>query len=118
MPQGLTAYQHSSLVQFPPSFVLPAGIDLALVLPPCPTVYPIIGDVLNLPGMGLINGRGILGPVAVNIGALVDVLPHLFLAGCILYPLYDLRCIWADDGAQALPAALSIADRGEVIFRK
>ena len=99
MAQGLAAHQHGRLVQLPPSFILPAGIDLALILPPSPLIHPIIGDLLDGAGMGLIHGRGILRPIAVNVGALVDVLPHLFLVWCVLHPLYDLRRIRADNGA-------------------
>ena len=61
MAQSLATYQHGSLVQFPPSLVLPAGINLALILPPGSTVHPIIGDVLDFPGMCLVDSRGILG---------------------------------------------------------
>ena len=65
--------------------------------------------------MGLVNGRCILRPVAVNIGALVDVLPHLFLARRLLYPLDDLRRIWANNGAQALSAAFSVPHVGKIL---
>ena len=50
-----------------------------------------------------------------NIGALVDVLPHLFLARRLLYPLDDLRRIWADNGAQTLPAAFSVPHVGKIL---
>ena len=66
--------------------------------------------------MALIDGRGILGPVAVNIGALVDVLPHLLLCRRASDTLHNLIRIRPDDGAYSLPAALSVADVGKVVL--
>ena len=74
MAQSLAADQHSRLIQLPTGLISSAGIDLALVAPPRPLVYPVIGYFSNRPGVALIDGRGILGSVAMNIGALVDVL--------------------------------------------
>ena len=116
MTQGLATDQHSRLVQLPAGLVLPAGIDLALVAMSCPPVYPVIRYFSNRPGMALIDGRGILGPVAVNIGTLVDVLPHLFLCRRVPDTFHDLLHVRADDGAYSLPAALSVADVGKVVL--
>ena len=99
MSQRLAADQHSRLVQFLPGLVLPAGIDLALILFPRPPVHPVVGDVLNLPGMGLIDGRGVLGPVTMNVSTVMDVLPHLLLCRRVGDPFDDLLRILADDGA-------------------
>ena len=62
IPAELAAHQHRRLVQSLPGFVLPADIYLALIPPPRPPVYPVIGDLFYRPGMSLIDGRGVLGP--------------------------------------------------------
>lgn len=115
MTEGFAAHQHSSLVQLLPGLVLPADVHLALIPPPRPSVHPIIGDLLYCPGMGLVDGRGVLCPVSMNVGALMDVLPHLFLRLRVSDPLHDLLRILADDGAQALPAALPVPHIGKIL---
>lgn len=99
MPQGLAADQHGRLVQLLPSFILPADIDIPLVSASGPLVDFIIGDLLDLPGMGLVDGRGIVCPVGVNVGALMNELPDFFLRRRLPDPLNDLLRILADDGA-------------------
>ena len=99
MAQSLAAHQHSSLVQLPARFIFAASIHLALVAVPGALVYPVIGNVLDFPGIGFIDHRGILGPVSMNVSTFVNVLPHLFLCRCVTDPLYDLPRIWPDDGA-------------------
>ena len=99
MAQGLAADQHGRLVQLFPGLVLSAGIDLALIPLPRPPVHPVIGNVLDLPGVGLIDGRGIISPVPMNISTVMDVLPHLFLCRRAGDPLNDLLRIFADNRA-------------------
>ena len=50
-----------------------------------------------------------------NIGAFMDVLPHLFLWRRAADPLYDLLCTLAYNGTQAHPAALSISHEGKIL---
>ena len=95
MPQRLAADQHGSLVQFLSRFIFSASINLALITPPGATVYPVIGNVLNCPGMSLVDRRGILRTITVDVGAVMDVLPHLLLWRCISYPFNDLPRIFA-----------------------
>ncbi len=68
--------------------------------------------------MGLIDGRGVLGPVCVDIGALMDVLPHLLLCRCVLHPRHNLLRILPNDGADPLPATLAVADEGKILPRE
>lgn len=88
-------------------------MDLALIPFPRPPVHPIIEGVPNLPGIGLIESRGMLGPVAVNIGAFMDMLPHLFLCRRIFDALDNLPRIWAYNGAYTPPATPSVAYMGK-----
>ena len=60
MPQRLAADQHGSLVQLLPRFIFSASINLALITPPGATVYPVIGNLFDCPGMSLVDRRGIL----------------------------------------------------------
>ena len=66
MPQRLAANQHGGLVQLSPGLILAAGVHLALVTPPSAAVNLVIRDVLDGPGMSLVDGRGILRPVSVE----------------------------------------------------
>ena len=81
-----------------------------MVTPPRAAVNLVIRDVLDGPGMSLVDGRGILRPVAVDIGAGVDVLPDLFLCRCVRDPLHDLIRVLADDRTETLPSALAVAN--------
>ena len=110
MAQRLAANQHGGLVQLSPGLILAAGVYLALVTPPRAAVNLVIRDVLDGPGMSLVDGRGILRPVAVDIGAGVDVLPDLFLCRCVRDPLRDLIRVLADDWTETLPSALAVAN--------
>ena len=52
----------------------------------------------------------LLTPDAVDVGALVDVLPDLLAARRAADALHDLRRIFPDDRAYPFPAALSVVD--------
>ena len=99
MPQGLAADQHGRPVQLLSGFILPADVDIALVPAAGPLVDLIIGDLLDLPGVALLDGRGIVRPIGVNVGALMNELPDLFFCRGLPDPLDDLLRILADDGA-------------------
>ena len=99
MPQGLAADQHGRPVQLLSGLILPADIDIALVPAAGPLVDLIIGDLLDFPGVALVDGRCIIRPVGVNVGALMNELPDLFLCWGLPDPLDDLLRILADDGA-------------------
>ena len=110
MAQRLAANQHGGLVQFSPGLILATGVYLALVTPPRAAVNLVIRDVLDGPGIGLVDGRGILRPVAVDVGAGVDVLPDLFLCRRVRDPLHDLIRVLANDRTETLPSALAVAN--------
>ena len=95
MPQRLAADQHSSLVQLLPRFIFSASINLALITPPGATVYPVIGNLFDCPGMSLVDRRGILRTITVDVGTIMNVLPYLFLCGCVRNPFNDLPRIFA-----------------------
>ena len=99
MPQGLAADQHGRLIQLLSGFILPADINIPLIAASSPPIDLIIGNLLDLPGMGLVDGRGIIRPVRVNVGALMNDLPDFFLRWRLPDPLNDLLRILADDGA-------------------
>ena len=52
----------------------------------------------------------LLTPDAVDVSALVDVLPDLFLCRCVRDPLRDLIRVLADDRTETLPSALAVAN--------
>lgn len=116
MAEGLTTHQHGSLVQLLPCFVLPADIHLALIPPSGSSIYPVIRDIFYLPGMGSIDGSRILGSIPMDVGALVNVLPYLFLWRCIFNPFHNLRRILACNGAQTRSAALPVPHKGKSTY--
>jgi len=62
------------------------------------------------PCMGAVDVGCIFGAVAVDVSALVDVLPDLLVVRRISDARDDLRRIFPDNGAYSLPAALAVSD--------
>ena len=110
MPQRFAADQHGFLVQLFPGFIFPAGVDITLKFTPRSLVDPVVGDFFDGPCMGAVDVGCIFGAVAVDVSALVDVLPDLLVARRISDALDDLRRIFPDNGAYSLPAALTVSD--------
>ena len=110
MPQRFAADQHGFLVQLFPGLVLSTGVYITLKFTPRSLVDPVVGDFFDGPCMGAVDVGCIFGAVAVDIGALMDMLPHFFVLRCVLDALNDLRRIFPDNGAYSLPAALAVSD--------
>ena len=60
--------------------------------------------------MGAVDIGCIFGAVAVDVSALVDVLPDLLVVRRISDALDDLRRIFSDNGAYPFPAAFPVSD--------
>ena len=118
MPQRLATEQHSGFIQLPPGLVLPAGINSALETLPRPPVHPVKWDFLDGPRAGPVHGRGVISTVGMDVGALMDELPDLFLRRRVLDLLDDHPDILPDDGTHALPAALAAAYMGKILAVK
>ena len=110
MPQRFAADQHGFLVQLFPGFIFPAGVDITLKFTPRSLVDPVVGDFFDGPCMGAVDVGCIFGAVAVDVSALVDVLPDLLVVRRISDALDDLRRTFPDNGAYSLPAALAVSD--------
>ena len=111
MPQRFAADQHGFLVQLFPGFIFPAGVDITLKFTPRSLVDPVVGDFFDGPCMGAVDVGCIFGAVAVDVSALVDVLPDLLVVRRISDALDDLRRIFPDNGAFLLRAFFPVPVR-------
>ena len=53
-----------------------------------------------------------------NVRALVNKLPDLFIGGRVLHPVDDLRLIFPYNGAYALPTTFSVPHMDEILALK
>ena len=79
MPQRLAADQHSSLVQLLARFILAASVDVALISFSGPLIHPVKWNFADLSRMSFVDGNCIIRAVTVNVRALVNKLPDLFI---------------------------------------
>ena len=118
MPQRLAADQHSSLVQLLARFILAASVDVALISFSGPLIHPVKWNFADLSRMSFVDGNCIIRAVTVNVRALVNELPNLFIGRRVLHPVNDLRLILPYNGAYTLPAAFSVPHMDEILTVK
>lgn len=68
--------------------------------------------------MSFVDGNCIIRAVTVNVRALVNELPDLFIGRRVLHPFDDLRLIFPYNGAHALPTAFPVPHMDEILTFK
>ena len=101
MSQRLRALLHGQPVQFPTRLVLSAGVDIPLISLPAAPIHPVVGNFLNISGIQLIQRRGVVRPIAVNIRIPIYVLPDFAPVRRIAEPLHNPLPVRTDDGRKA-----------------
>ena len=118
MPQRLAADQHSSLVQLLARFILAASVDVALISFSGPLIHPVKWNFADLSRMSFVDGNCIIRAVTVNVRALVNELPDLFIGRRVLHPVDNLRLIFPYNRAYALPTTFSVPHMDEILAFK
>ena len=113
MPQRLAADQHSSLVQLLARFILAASVDVALISFSGPLIHPVKWNFADLSRMSFVDGNCIIRAVTVNVRALVNELPDLFIGLRVLHRL--VLCHTTSPRLSPRPESSKQIDPGQLV---